>query len=1183
MSTTRGGSEGGTGALQKAIAILGFLGLLATAAGGQTFFGGVRGEIRDSAGGALPGVTVTLANVETGAIRTTVSGPGGEYAFANVQPGAYTLRAELSAFAPFVQGGLAIGISSFLVVDATLAVGGIEETVTVTGDAPLIETASASVASAVDRAQLEVLPTPGRNVFILSVGTPNVVHTGNPVWVKQSDQTNSSLLSLGGGPLRGNNYTVDGVSTTDLRNRSVIIPAFGAVQEMKVQTNTYDSEMGRTGGGVFNIIHRRGTNLFTGSGLYQFRPAKQNTPWRALAWFQQRDHDRGKLADADLSDSPYNLGGGSFGGPIRRDRTFFWLSTEGYVDDAIGNATITVPTAAEAAGDFSGAGATIYNPFDRDPDGNRRPFAGNRIPAEMLDPAGSALARLLTTLGPGGELSTSGVGRVDAIQLTGNLSHAFSSAWQFSGTYLFYTSSESGFGHYADLLNTREKPEFGLGVNVLGRDVHAVAVNNTFLPADGSVLTFRYGQTFFNDSFASPEVAADRIRGELGIQGGFLDQIYAQEGYAGQFPRISVADYGENGRTHGANRSNNDVQWTSREISATRASFAGNHTLKAGFQWRRLGLHAVSFDSGFSLEFAQKFTQGPDPTAPDTGSGSALADLLLGIPSGGAATIAEPADVFLDYFGAFVQDDWRPRSDLVLNLGLRIAHETGLREDNDGFAVGWDRENPFPAQAVPGPGLEGALPGFPLRGGLLYAGVDGNATHQWDPPAIKLGPRAGFAWSLDGSSVVRGGYAVFWAPYAIPSGVSADSLGTYGFTAVTNLPTSLDGVTPPEATASNPFPHGIGNPVGKGNGRFQNIGGNVYFNEQFRASPYVQKWSLDYQRDLGRDMAIKVGYVGSRGSDLAIGGTNDSVVNINQLQDRYLALGDRLNELHPNPFLGDSRFGGLAEEETLPLGQLLRPYPHFRDVFARHVSAGKSLYNSLRLEIEKHFHGNWGARANYTFTRHDDNIYESNTLLESETAVVYDTPDECAFGECPVLERDYGPSRIHVPHQLNLNLSARTPWEHPVAGGWSLSVVAIMRSGFPLVVTQNENPLSAYGFSHQRPANANVSGLGDPADAGGISIAPGSVTPTAGLKLSEAPHTTDAARSPVLRSWDVSLEKSARLGRRARLTLRFEFINLFNQVNWRGPRTVFGAPTFGSIPGTRGFPRTFQFMAKAGF
>ena len=220
----------------------------------------------------LPGVTVSLINEETGAVRTAVTNAAGEYSFDHVRPDPYSVAAELAGFAPFVRSGVIVGISAFLFVDATLVLGGIEETITVTAETPLIESASASVASAVDRAQLDILPSPGRNVFIMSVGTPNVVHTDNPVWVKPSDQTNSSLLSLGGGPLRGNNYTVDGVAVTDLRNRAVIIPPFEAVEEMKVQTNTYDAEMGRTGGGVFNVVHRHGANEWAGSGLYQFRP-----------------------------------------------------------------------------------------------------------------------------------------------------------------------------------------------------------------------------------------------------------------------------------------------------------------------------------------------------------------------------------------------------------------------------------------------------------------------------------------------------------------------------------------------------------------------------------------------------------------------------------------------------------------------------------------------------------------------------------------------------------------------------------------------------------------------------------------------------------------------------------------------------------------------------------------------
>ena len=605
--------------------------------------------------------------------------------------------------------------------------------------------------------------------------------------------------------------------------------------------------------------------------------------------------------------------------------------------------------------------------------------------------------------------------------------------------------------------------------------------------------------------------------------------------------------------------------------------------MKFGGQWRRLGLQALNYGNGLRMNFAKKFTQGPDPTRPATGSGSALADLLLGVPDSGSATLAGPAGLFLDYFGAFVQDDWRVAPNLVLNLGLRIEHESGLREEADRFAVGWDRLSPFPVQVDAPPGVREFLPGFPLTGGLMYAGLDGNPTHQWNPPAMKPGPRLGFAYSLNPRTVVRGGFAVFWAPYAIPLGTGASETGTYGYTAVTNFSGSVDGITPPEAVASNPFPDRILLPVGNANGRLQNIGGDVFFNDQHRDSPYISKWSLDLQRDVVKDLVLKAGYVGSKGSNLPIGGTLNSSININQLADPFLELGEALNRKYENPFFGDGRFGSFSGERTLPLGQLLRPFPHFRNVYARHASAGRSMYHALRLEMERRFSSRWGARVNYTYTRHRDSVYEANTLLETLTRSAYNTPDGCASGKCPALESDYSFSRLHAPHLVNLNLMYQTKGRNPVLAGWTISTVTILRSGFPLVITQNENPLSAYGFSHQRPANALVAAGGDPASNFDRYVLPGSLQPTEGLRLSKAPHTTDAVRSPALFNWDVSLEKTTPLFDDVTLSLRFEFVNVLNNVNWRGPRTVYGSDNFGSIPGTRGFPRTFQMMTRIAF
>ena len=407
---------------------------MAALAPAQVLHGGVRGRVQDANGLAIPGVAVFVEETSTGVSRRTESNAAGEHSFSNLEPGAYELKAEHEGFKTFVQEALSVDVSQFHLIDIALEVGSVEELITVTEQAVLVERGTASVASTIDRDEIETLPSPGRNVFIFAVTTPNVVRTGNPVWVKQSDRTNSSLLALGGGPLRGNNYTVDGVSVTDLRNRAVIIPAFEAVQEMKVQTGTYDAEMGRTGGGVFDTIRRRGSNDWHGSSLYQFRPGKRNTLLRGLSYFEQLDFDAGRRER--FTEAPFNL----FGGPVARNKTFFRTSVEGYADKLVQTRSINVQSADAARGDFSGAEGTVYNPFDRDGAGLRRPFPNNRIPDSSINAAGLELARLLSDLGPGGFLSASGPQTVDALQSTANLSHAPSDSWRLSGTYLYYTS-----------------------------------------------------------------------------------------------------------------------------------------------------------------------------------------------------------------------------------------------------------------------------------------------------------------------------------------------------------------------------------------------------------------------------------------------------------------------------------------------------------------------------------------------------------------------------------------------------------------------------------------------------------------------------------------------------------------------------------------------------------------------
>ena len=230
-----------------------------------------------------------------------------------------------------------------------------------------------------------------------------------------------------------------------------------------------------------------------------------------------------------------------------------------------------------------------------------------------------------------------------------------------------------------------------------------------------------------------------------------------------------------------------------------------------------------------------------------------------------------------------------------------------------------------------------------------------------------------------------------------------------------------------------------------------------------------------------------------------------------------------------------------------------------------------------------------GARINYTYSSQRDNIYESNTLLEDEEGTVHITGRE---------DSDFGLSRINSPHWLNLNGLYRLPSPEGaagiIAGGWSVAVSAVFRSGFPLAISQVGNSVGGFGWDHQRPnsTGSDASASSDPTSGLSHNDDPAAITgyinsaafvSSDAYTIGNAGHTTDDVRSPKLVNWDVSFDKTTGIGDRANLILRFEFINLFNGINWRGPLSVVGQSYFGGITGTRGFPRTMQFMAKVTF
>src|SRR5471030_197945 len=356
--------------IRTGVVLCALLLLFTRGASAQSFQGGLRGALKDS-GGVIPGVEVTLTNEQTNLKRSVVTNERGEYVFAAVEPGNYTVKATLQGYKTADRGGIRIGTQQFLTLDLSMEVGAITENVTVTGQAPLIETGNASQGSTIDSAMLQALPAPGRSAFLIGVQIPTVIPSGDGQFNRQQDQTNASLLSLGGGTRRGNNYTLDGVPITDLTNRAVANPSIEAMDDVKVQVHTYDAEMGRTGGGVFNSTLKSGANTWHGTAFFQTRPVwgSANNYFSQKAFESCASNDSLCVSKNQKPDTAWYVPGGGIGGPIVKNKTFFWFASEDYHNISTRNGALILPTQAERNGDFSavtnsaGVPIKIYDPL----------------------------------------------------------------------------------------------------------------------------------------------------------------------------------------------------------------------------------------------------------------------------------------------------------------------------------------------------------------------------------------------------------------------------------------------------------------------------------------------------------------------------------------------------------------------------------------------------------------------------------------------------------------------------------------------------------------------------------------------------------------------------------------------------------------------------------------------------
>jgi hypothetical protein len=1149
--------------------------LVAISLNGQSSTAQVTGKILDPTGGAVPGAQVTVTSIGTGASRDATSGSVGYYTVPLLEPGDYQISVQKAGFRTIRRTGVRLDVNQVARIDFTLELGQLSQAIDVVAAAPTVDAESSTVGTVVGRESVEDLPLNQRNPYQLAFLVPGVSPSTRDI----SGQTAArysviDVFTVNGGRMKTSEFLLDGVFNSASwgyeRTSVPAIPPIDSTQEFKIQTDDYTAEFGRSGAGILNMVMKSGTNRFHGE-LYDFL---RNSILDSNDFFANS-------AAIPLASFQRNLFGGNIGGWIMRDKLFFFSSYEGLRSRQASTLETTVPTSLERTGDFSqtftpvGTACLpiqIFDPTTTSPSGSgyiRSPFPSNVIPPDRLDAVALNVMPLFplpnTTGAP-----CSGVNNFVATDSTAINSDQVDARadWivnerntAFVGVN-YRTLLEHDPNYYGTLGNTNwaawHEPS------------ESIRMSYTRVQSPTFLVNVRLGvnRSLQNVPAHSPNFDITSL--------GFSQTLQQQMTKPLDVPYFGPAGYADIG--------NNCCQFAflggnSFGLAGTATWVRGRQSIKFGTDVRDIqSFEHVGFSTQGIFNFDQGFTQGPNPLVSSLTQGNALASMLLGLGNG-YATIIPPLFDSSQYLGFFIQDDLKATSKLTFNLGLRWEIQTG--REARGNQLSWFNfgiENPVSNQ-VTGLGE--------LKGGLQFLGENG-MDRQWDNQWHQLAPRVGFAYSINRKTVVRGGYGVFFSPFRGAAGGDYD--GYTGFQSTTPWVSSLNGLTPTNYL-SNAFPQGLQPPTGSSLGLLTNLGGDfgegvggsdVVVNRAM-GSGYQQQWSFNIQRELPGRIALEIGYVGSKGTDLAYDN-----INLNQLSPQNLKLGSALLNLVPNPFYGVvTTVGSPLLEPQVTEAQLLRPHPQFLDMISQ-PSWGSSSYNALQIRVQKQLSRGLIFLASYANSKWIDqsdgipNGYGNETFSQN----LYNLSADRALSSLDVSQRLVASWVYELPFGNGKAFGGTWPkWVDQVLGHWQWNGIITLETGFPITLSTANNTSNSY--SQVLYPNEN----GDPALPGGRStndklnewFNTSVFSQPAPFTYGNAPRTLPNVRTDGARNLDLSAFKYFSVGERLKLQLRAEFINAFNTPRFDSPGTVLGTSTFGIVSDDVNNPRQIQMALKLFF
>ena len=968
-----------------------------------------------------------------------------------------------------------------------------------------------------------------------------------------------------------------------------------------MQTTVLPADYGRFSGGVINVATRTGTNAFHGD-LYEFN--RDST-------FTARDYFAGH--NSAVSPSQRNQAGGSFGGPLIRNRTFFFVGAQISRQTDSQTETDSVATALERQGNFSellAQGTQIYDPrsahpgtyYVKDPKTGlfnavngtiRNPYPGNIIPTGQLSPAGlAALSYQPLPNVPGAGLFNNyvvtGSQTTNGYQFDTRVDHNWTQAWH---TFVRFSHFQSTYTPFADYpVNAAGQPTGGVASQGYNGPSNSTAYNfaydNSIALSPTLVFDIRYG-------FNRAAVVRNPIGGPFDVTSIGLPPALQSNNYKA-FPSFSIGNgYSSIGSGGYVPLLQNP---SSHILVANFQKTKGTHAMQFGGEYRKLFLnfHQYGYPQG-QFGFSQSFTQLAvnDTSAAavaggPTATGNPFASLVLGTGDYGNYSIDPSFATAGEYYALYAEDTWKVTPHFTVSYGLRWDADQPRTERHNQLSY-------FnPDDVSPINNLVAANPAYPalgsLRGSTRFVGTPSGqfGRQQVGMHKLDFGPRIGAIWSPDGNWSVRAGFAIVYASSAVQPAGTTGGAGTDGFSTSTPAPFSFDSEQTVNTTLDNPYPGGFQLPLGAASGPGNNLGTTIqqdYLTNRDTRTPYSEQANLTVQRTLPGQTILEVGWLMNLGKFLIQG---DPGVPHDQVNPSYLALGNALLDQVPNPFYGViTTPGSPLAQPTVQRRYLLRPYPQYNGVNEYRKASACSNYNALTVRLDKRFSSGLTLLVSYTAAKLFDNSAAAVTFL-GPTSVTYadqyNPAAEYALSPQDVsrdlvtsytYELPFGPGRrfFGSGHGIGAKLISGFQTSGVVSwvGGTPITFgsVGATTNLFTLGQRPVQSGTNAKLSNNNRARWFNTSLFSSPAN----------------FQFGDARRTLDNVRTPQFVNTDLSAIKNNYFGadNRFNVQLRAEAFNAFNHAQLGAPDTgVNDGSNFGRITGTaQGYAaRQLQLAAK---